>query len=94
MGEAVFATEQSRPAKHWIAENHGQFAIVTLRRFVLSWNGLPRLAMIEAREQFKDSLFLASSRPSIAELVWAIENRIHGVFLFRSLRFFIRWFTM
>jgi len=94
MSEAVFATEQSRPAKHWIAENHRQFAIVTLRRFVLFWNGLARLSMIQAREQFKNSLFLAPSRLSIAELLWAMENRIPGVFLFRSLRFFIRWFTM
>ena len=88
MGEAAYAAEQSRLAKQWIAENPKQFAIITFRRFVFYWNGLPRLSKIQALEQFKNSLFLASSLLSIAGLVLAIKNRVHGVFLFASLLIF------
>jgi len=88
MGEAAYSAEQSRLAKQWIAENPKQFAIVTFRKFVFYWNGLPRLSKIQALEQFKNSLFLASSLLSIAGLVLAIRNRVHGVFLFASLLIF------
>jgi 4-amino-4-deoxy-L-arabinose transferase-like glycosyltransferase len=88
MGEAAYAAQQARLARQWIAENPKQFAIITFRRFVFYWNGLPRLSKIQALEQFKNSLFLASSLLSIAGLVLAIRNRIHGVFLFASLLIF------
>src|SRR5271169_2930928 len=88
MGEAAYSVEQSRLAKQWIAENPRQFAIITFRKFVFYWNGLPRLSRIQALEQFKNSLFLASSLLSIAGLVLAIKNRVHGVFLFASLLIF------
>jgi len=85
MGEAAYTAEQARLAKRWIAENPRQFAIITFRKFVFYWNGLPRLSKIQALEQFKNSLFLASSLLSIAGLVLAIRNRVHGIFLFASL---------
>ncbi len=88
MGEAAYAAEQAHLAKQWIAENPKQFAIITFRRFVFYWNGLPRLSKIQALEQFKNSLFLASSLLSIAGLVFAIKNRVRGVFLFASLLIF------
>jgi 4-amino-4-deoxy-L-arabinose transferase-like glycosyltransferase len=88
IGEAAYSAEQSRLAKQWIAENPRQFAIITFRKFVFYWNGLPRLSRIQALEQFKNSLFLASSLLSIAGLVLAIKNRVHGVFLFASLLIF------
>ena len=85
MGEAAYSVEQSRLAKQWIADNPRQFAIVTFRKFVFYWNGLPRLSKIQALEQFKNSLFLASSLLALAGLYFAIKNRVHGVFLFASL---------
>src|SRR5271167_1652838 len=88
MGEAAYSAEQMRLAKQWIAENPRQFAIVTFRKFIFYWNGLPRLSKIQALEQFKNSLFLASSLLSIAGLVLAIRNRVHGIFLFASLLIF------
>jgi 4-amino-4-deoxy-L-arabinose transferase-like glycosyltransferase len=88
MGEAAYSAEQSRLAKQWIAENPRQFAVITFRKFVFYWNGLPRLSKIQALEQFKNSLFLASSLLSIAGLILAIKNRVHGVFLFASLLIF------
>ena len=88
MGEAAYSAEQSRLANQWIAENPRQFAIITFRKFVFYWNGLPRLSKIQALEQFKNSLFLASSLLSIAGLVLAIKNRVRGMFLFASLLIF------
>jgi len=88
MGEAAYSTEQSRLARQWIAGHPKQFAIVTFRRFVFYWNGLPRLSKIQALEQFKNSLFLASSLLSLGGLVLAIRNRVRGVFLFASLLIF------
>jgi 4-amino-4-deoxy-L-arabinose transferase-like glycosyltransferase len=88
MGEAAYSAEQSRLAKQWIAENPRRFALITFRKFVFFWNGLPRLSKYQALEQFKNSLFLASSLLAIAGLVLAIKNRVHGVFLFASLLIF------
>src|SRR5664279_5060364 len=85
MGELAYSVEQSRLAKQWIAGNPKQFANLKFRRVVFYWNGLPRLSKIQALEQFKNSLFLASSLLSIAGLVLAIKHRVHGVFLFASL---------
>ena len=117
MGEASYAAEQARLAKQWIADNPGQFATITFRRFVFYWNGLPRLSstaewmklhpdrwasrtfwplifdrngdprntVILALEQARTSLFLATSLLAFGGLVFAIRNRVHGVFLFTSL---------
>lgn len=85
MGEANYTAEQARLVKEWIAEHPQRFAVLTFRRFIFYWNGLPRLSKIVYLEQFKNSLFLASSLLSIAGLILAIRRRIHGVFLFASL---------
>jgi hypothetical protein len=117
MGEASYCARQARLANEWIAANPRQFAIVTFRKFVFYWNGLPRLSstaewmqqhpqhwasrtfwpliftsdgsprnsVIQALEQARTSLFLATSLLSIAGLALAIRNRVHGVFLFASL---------
>src|SRR5271157_1130217 len=120
MGEAAYAAEQARLAKQWIADNPRQFAIVTFRKFVFYWNGLPRLsstaewmqqhpdrwasrtfwpvifdhdgtprnAVIQALEQARTSLFLATSLLAFGGLMLAIRHRVHAVFLFLSLLIF------
>ena len=120
MGEAAYAAQQARLAKHWIRENPDQFAVVTFRKFVFYWNGLPRLsstaewmqqhpdrwasrtfwplifdssgiprnAVIQALEQARTSLFLATSLLALGGLYFALSNRVHGVFLFTSLLVF------
>ena len=85
MGEAAYAAEQGRLAKEWIAQHPKRFAVVSFRRFIFFWNGLPRLSKIQALEQTKNSLFLASSLLSIGGLLLALKRRVHGVFLFASL---------
>ena len=47
--------------REWIAQNPGRCAVLTLRRVVYFWNGLPRLSKIQGLSETKNSLFLASS---------------------------------
>lgn len=120
IGEAAYGVEQGQLANEWIAGHPHQFAVVTFRKFVFYWNGLPRLSstaewmqqhpnhwasrtfwplifdkngtprsnMIEAIQQARTSLFLATSLLAFGGLVLAIRNQIHGVFLFASLLIF------
>jgi hypothetical protein len=120
MGEAPYSVEQGRLANQWISDNPRQFAIVSFRRTVFFWNGLPRVSstaewmqshprhwaarvfwpvvfdqqgvprssVIEALQQTRTSLFLATSLLAFGGLVLALRNRIHGVFLFASLLIF------
>jgi hypothetical protein len=85
MGEPAFLADQGRRAREWIAENPGRCAVLTLRRVVYFWNGLPRLSKIQGLSETKNSLFLASSIVAIWGLLLAIKRRVHGVFLFASL---------
>jgi len=120
MGEPAYGAEQGRLANQWIQQNPHQFAIVTLRKFIFYWNGLPRLSstaewmrqhpdrwasrtfwhlifdsigtpresVIQALEQVRTSLFLATSLLAFGGLYFAVRNRVHGVFLFASLLLF------
>ncbi len=88
MGEAAFSAEQMQLAKQWIAENPGRFALITFRRFIFFWNGLPRLSKLRGLEETKNSLFLASSLLAIGGLLLALKRRVHGVFLFATLVIF------
>jgi len=88
MGEADFCTLQGRLARQWIEENPTRFLVLTFRRFIYFWNGLPRLSKLRGLEETKNSLFLASSVISIWGLLLAVKRRVHGVFLFASLILF------
>jgi 4-amino-4-deoxy-L-arabinose transferase-like glycosyltransferase len=120
MGEAAYSVEQSRLANQWIAENPRQFAIVSFRRFVFFWNGLPRVSstaewmqqhprhwasrtfwnvvfdangaprssVIDAIQQTRTTLFLATSLLAFGGLFFMVRNRVHGAFLFASLMIF------
>ena len=81
MGEAAFVTEQADLAKEWIAQHPKLFLMVTFRRFIFFWAGLPK----EGLEQIKNLLFLASSLLSIGGLLLAAKKRVHGIFLFATL---------
>jgi 4-amino-4-deoxy-L-arabinose transferase-like glycosyltransferase len=92
MGEAAFDTEQAHLAKAWIAENPQRFLILSCRRFLFFWAGLPRQGL----EQAKNFLFLGSSLLAIGGLLLAVKRRVHGVFLFLTLVVFyplIYYFT-
>ena len=81
MGEAAFDAEQGHVAREWIAQHPREFLVLSLRRFIFFWAGIPR----EGMEQVKNLLFLGSSLLAIAGLSLAAIRRVHGVFLFATL---------
>ena len=81
MGEADFDAEQGDEAKAWIAQHPTRFLILTFRRFIFFWSGIPKTGL----EQAANLLFLVSSLLSIAGLLLAAKRRGHGVFLFATL---------
>ncbi len=80
MGEAAFDTEQADLAIDWIVQYPKTFLVLTCRRFIFFWAGIPREG-----QQAKDLLFLASSVLSIGGLLVAAKRRVHGVLLFATL---------
>ena len=88
MGEIAFIADQARRAREWIAENPCQFAVITFRRVIFFWDGLPRLSKTQGLSETKNSLYLASSVVAIWGLLLAIKRQVHGVFLFASLLIF------
>ncbi len=85
MGELAFCARQGELAKQWIRENPGRFLVISFRRVIFFWNGLPRLTKYPQLEQTKNSLFLATSVIGIWGLLLAWRNRVHARFLFASL---------
>jgi 4-amino-4-deoxy-L-arabinose transferase-like glycosyltransferase len=81
MGEAAFDTEQADQAIDWIAQHPKRFLVLTGRRFIFFWAGIPRTGL----EQVKNLLFLGSSLLAIGGLLLALKRRVHGVFLFATL---------
>src|SRR5208283_3025730 len=69
-------------------ENPCQFAVITFRRVIFFWDGLPRLSKTQGLSETKNSLYLASSVVAIWGLLLAIKRQVHGVFLFASLLIF------
>lgn len=88
MGEAAYVTQVQRETVAWIKAHKERFAMLTLRRFIYFWNGLPRLSKIPYLEQTKNSLFLATSVLGWWGLFLAIKRRIHAIWLFTSLLVF------
>jgi 4-amino-4-deoxy-L-arabinose transferase-like glycosyltransferase len=81
MGEAAFDAREANQAKDWIAQHPKRFLVLTFRRFVFFWAGIPRGGL----EQVKNLLFLGSSLLAIGGLLLAVKQRVHGVFLFATL---------
>ena len=88
MGEPAFAAEQGRLAREWIEQNPGRFALLTARRFIFFWDGMPRVSDVEGLIAIKNLLFLATSVLAVGGLLLAWKHRIHGVFLFAALLIF------
>src|SRR3974390_2436059 len=52
---------------------------------IFDHDGTPRDAVLQALEQARTSLFLATSLLAFGGLYFAIRNRVHAVFLFATL---------
>ena len=88
MGEAAFGAEQGRLAREWIEQHPSRFLVLTLRRFIFFWDGMPRVSDVAGLIAAKNLLFLATSLVAIWGLLLAWKRGIHGVFLFAALLIF------
>ncbi len=88
MGEAAFCAEQGRLAREWIAQHPSRFLLLTIRRFIFFWDGMPRVSDVVGLIAVKNLLFLATSVLAIWGLLLAWKRRVHGVFLFAALLIF------
>jgi hypothetical protein len=72
----------------WIEQHPDRWVSRTFWRVVFDGEGRPRDAVLQALEQARTSLFLATSLLAFGGLFFALRNRVHGVFLFASLLIF------
>jgi len=82
MGEIAYVTYRKRQAVAFIREDYGRFAMLSVKRFIYYWGGLPRLAANPALALFKNSIFLASSVLAFWGLGRALRKQRPGAWLF------------
>ncbi len=85
LGELKYEAECKRIAFHWIREHPRQFAIVSLRRFVYYWNGVPKPTDSRAPWDFRNSFFLAWSVLGIWGAGRVVRQKLRGAWLFSGL---------
>jgi 4-amino-4-deoxy-L-arabinose transferase-like glycosyltransferase len=85
LGELAYAEDCKRLAFEWVRENPAHFAVISLRRFVYYWNGVPKPTDSREPWDFRNSLFLAWSVLSIWGAGRALRERVPGAWLFAGL---------
>ena len=89
MGELAYAADCKRLAFEWIRENPGRFAVVSLKRFLFYWSGVPRPSDSRILNNLGNSLlwafFLASSVVALWGLLRALRQKRRGAWLFAGL---------
>ena len=82
MGELAYVAERKKEAVDWIKANPGKFAVVTFRKFVYYWYGVPRALDPRWMEPLKNSLFATSSLLAFFGLGLAFRQRRPHAWLF------------
>ena len=85
MGELAYVAERKREALDFIRSHPDRFLVVSFRKFVYFWAGVPRASEIWQLAQTKNSLFLASSVLAIWGMLRALRQRRFGAPLFAML---------
>jgi 4-amino-4-deoxy-L-arabinose transferase-like glycosyltransferase len=85
MGELAYAADCNRIALDWIRQDPSRFLIVSLKRFVYYWDGIPRPTDSRAPWDFRNSLFLASSVLALWGLFRTLRQKRPGAWLFAGL---------
>ena len=80
-GESEFVAYEGHMARQWIAEHPRRFTVLTLRRIVFFWAGIPHQGAGEG----KNAVFVLFSLLSLLGLALAIKRGMPGAFLFISL---------
>jgi 4-amino-4-deoxy-L-arabinose transferase-like glycosyltransferase len=82
IGELAYVRARQDEAVAWIKANPGRFAIVSFRKFVYYWYGVPRALHPAWMEPFKNSLFATSSLLTLFGLILALWQRRPHAWLF------------
>jgi 4-amino-4-deoxy-L-arabinose transferase-like glycosyltransferase len=82
LGEIRYVAERKREALDFIRADYARFAVLSLKRFIYYWGGIPRLSEIPALAPVKNSVFLASSVLAFWGLGRALRKKRPGAWLF------------
>jgi hypothetical protein len=81
LGEMAYAKRCQRLAFDWIRENPRRFAVISVKRFIYYWGGVPKATNSTTPVDFRNSLFLTSSALTIWGLGRARKScRVRGCF--------------
>jgi 4-amino-4-deoxy-L-arabinose transferase-like glycosyltransferase len=81
LGEAGVNAVQLQEAKKWIFEHPKRFLVLTCRRFVYFWAGIPHQGL----KQIANLLFLCSALLAFGGLFLALKWRVQGAVLYLTL---------
>jgi 4-amino-4-deoxy-L-arabinose transferase-like glycosyltransferase len=82
LGEVAYVAERQREAVTFIREDYGRFAVLSLKRFIYYWGGIPHSSEIPALAPLRNSTFLASTVLAFWGLGLALRRRQPGAWLF------------
>ena len=82
LGELAYVAERKREAMAYIREDYARFALLSLRRMVYYWDGLPKTSEDSSLAFLGNSLFLASSVLAFWGLGRALRKHKPGAWLF------------
>jgi 4-amino-4-deoxy-L-arabinose transferase-like glycosyltransferase len=85
LGELRYGEECKRQAFDFIREHPGRFAVISVKRFVYYWAGVPKPNEGPALTALRSSLFLASSVLALWGMGRALRKRKSGAWLFALL---------
>ena len=85
LGELQYAEACQREAVNFIREHPGRFVVLSAKRFVYYWAGVPKPDEGPALTALRSSLFLASSVLALWGLGRALRKRKSGAWLFALL---------
>jgi len=82
LGELAYVETRKREALDFIRADYGRFAVISLKRFIYYWAGIPKQTAIPWLAESKNSLYLASSVLAFWGLGRALRKHKPGAGLF------------
>jgi 4-amino-4-deoxy-L-arabinose transferase-like glycosyltransferase len=82
LGELDYVKARKDEAVAWMKANPGKFAVVSFRKFIYFWYGVPRYMNPEWLEPIKNSLFASSSLLTLFGLILALRQKRPHAWLF------------
>jgi len=81
-GELAYAQNCKLQAFDWVRDHPGRFAVISFKRFVYYWAGVPKATSRLGLFDFRNSLFLVSSLLALWGLSRAVRKKRRGAWLF------------